>query len=288
MFEKIANAAIQEPSMSLSQWEKLHSSNTFGFKTASVHKVAANTSKYLLSHVTIMSSVMTEDAPYNYLIKPECSHFVNSNDDAWENTVLSMSYRSFVGAFNFLEHYQNTKAAKGHILDAVARKIHITPDVWVWFIDLLVATDLSHEDLVYKIRNEKVRYLSMGCVTDVVICSYCGQQVVDNNTYCTHLMYNKGSFLPDADGVPRRVCELCGSRDLPNGGVKFIEASWVAVPAFPGASLRRIVADTWEGPKTAFTKDASDLDKLQHVANSSLVLPSPDASLASLNRLKLL
>lgn len=269
--------------MSLNQWELLHQQNSFGHKTASLHKVAANTSQYLLSHVTIMSSVMCEDAPTDWLIKPECSHFVNSNDDAWENTVLAMSYRSFVGAFNFLEHYQNTKAAKGHILDAVARKIHITPEVWVWFIDLLVATDLSHEDLVYKIRNEKMRYLSMGCTTDLITCSYCGQKVVTDSDYCTHLRYNKGAFIPDEDGVPRRVCELCGSKELPNGGVKFVEASWVAVPAFPGASVRGIVADCWEGPKTAYTQEATGT---KAASQSSLILPSSDATYAALRNLK--
>jgi hypothetical protein len=209
---------------------------------------------------------------------------VNNNDDGWENEVLKLSYRSFVGAFNFLEHYQNSKAAKGHIIDSVLRKIQITPDVWVYFVDLLVATDLAHEDLVSKIRNEEVRYLSMGCVTDLVICSYCGQRVADSNDFCEHLRYQKGQFIPDEeDGTPRRVAELCGHKSLPNGGVKFIEASWVAVPAFPGASLRTIVADTWEGPKTAFTKDA---ELLGNKAASLLSQPKPCAVSAELGRLK--
>jgi hypothetical protein len=261
MFNKIANATITDPVFSIQDWEKLHGTASFGHKSAAISKFAGNTSKYLLSHVTIMSSVMTEADPHDYLIKPECSYLVNNNEDAWENDVLRLSYRSFVGAFNFYEHYQNSKAAKGHILDSVLRKIHIAPDVWVYFVDLLVATDLSHEDLVSKIRNEEVRYLSMGCVTDLVICSFCGKQVADQNSYCTHLHYNKGQFLPDEDGIARRIAELCGHKSLPNGGVRFVEASWVAVPAFPGATLRTIVADTWEGPKTAFTKDAELINK---------------------------
>lgn len=207
-FRKTATGVISDPIMSMQQWDKLGGAH-FGHKTASFKKIAANTSKYLLTHVTIMSSVMTESAPYDYLIKPECSYLVNNNDDGWENTVLKMSYRSFVGAFNFLEHYQNSKAAKGHIVDAVLRKIHITSDTWVYFVDLLVATDLAHEDLVSKIRNDEIRYLSMGCVTDLVVCSYCGHHVTDSNDFCTHLRYNKGQFLPDEDGVPRRVAELC-------------------------------------------------------------------------------
>lgn len=283
MFKKTATGVLAEPTISLQQWDKLHNV-PFGHKTASFNKIAANTSKYLLSHVTIMSSVQTEDTPNDYWIKPECSYLVNNNDDAWENEVLKLSYRSFVGAFNFLEHYQNSKAAKGHIIDAVLRKIHLNADVWVYFVDLLVATDLAHEDLVDKIRNEKLRYLSMGCVTDLVICSYCGHKVTDSGNFCQHLEYNKGQFIPDEDGVPRRVAELCGHKTLPNGGVKFIEASWVAVPAFPGASLRSIVADTWEGPKTAFTKDA---ELLSNKAASFDDKPQPNAVIAELRRLKL-
>lgn len=280
-FRKTATGVISDPIMSMQQWDKLGGAH-FGHKTASFKKIAANTSKYLLTHVTIMSSVMTESAPYDYLIKPECSYLVNNNDDGWENTVLKMSYRSFVGAFNFLEHYQNSKAAKGHIVDAVLRKIHITSDTWVYFVDLLVATDLAHEDLVSKIRNDEIRYLSMGCVTDLVVCSYCGHHVTDSNDFCTHLRYNKGQFLPDEDGVPRRVAELCGHHTLPNGGVKFIEASWVAVPAFPGAAKRGVVADLWEGPKTPYTSDAASVSK----AASLIEKPSASATLAYLRRLK--
>lgn len=256
MIQKTANAIVTDPVFSLENWQKLHPKHHMS-KTASISKIAANTSNYLLSHVTIMSSVMTEGGAHDWLIKPECSYLVNNNDDAWENEVLRLSYRSFVGAFNFLEHYQNTQAAKGHIIDSVLRKINISADTWVYFVDLLVATDLAHEDLVKKIRNEELRYLSMGCVTDLVICSFCGSRVSDTSNSCNHLKFKKGQFIPDEDGVSRRVAELCGHKSLPNGGVKFVEASWVDVPAFPGASLRSILADTWEGPKTAYTKDAS-------------------------------
>ena len=191
-----------------------------------------------MSHCTILSSVQTEADPYDYLIKPECSANVNNNDDCWENAVVKLSHKSFVGAFNFVEHFQNSKFSKGHILDSVLRKITMTPDVWIYYVDILVATDLAHEKLIDDIREGKVRYLSMGCVTDLVICSYCGARVTDANTYCQHLSYQKGMFLADDDGIPRRIAELCGHKTMENGGVKFVEASWVATPAFPGAAKR--------------------------------------------------
>jgi len=255
---KVANAELKEPTIAVSEWDKMYGTRTFGHKSASFNKFAADSSKYLLSHCTIMASVMTEEEPFDYLIKPECSHLVNNNDDAWTNEVLKLSHRSFVGAFNFVEHFQNSKYAKGHILDSVLRKIQIAgPDCWVYFCDILVATDIAHEQLVGDIREGKVRYLSMGCVTDLVICSYCGAHVTDQSTYCGHLNYQKGTFLVDDDGISRRVAELCGHKTLPNGGVKFVEASWVGTPAFPGAAKRSIVADNWVGPKTPYTRKAA-------------------------------
>jgi hypothetical protein len=253
-FKKFANAELKEPAISIPDWGKMYGQHTFGHKTASISKMAADSSKYILSHCTIMASVQTEADPFDYLIKPECSHLVNNNDDAWTNEVLKLSHRSFVGAFNFVEHFQNSKYAKGHILDAVLRKINIAPEIWVYFCDILVATDVAHVKLVDDIREGKVRYLSMGCVTDLVICSYCGAHVTDASTYCNHLQFQKGTFLSDDDGVPRRIAELCGHKTMANGGVKFVEASWVATPAFPGAAKRSIVAEEWIGPKTPYTR----------------------------------
>lgn len=267
--KKYANATLQEPILRFGDWEKMYGRRAFGMKSAALKKVAADTTKYLLSHCTIMSSVQTEDAPFDYLVKPECSHLINNNDDAWTNEVLKLSAPSFVGAFNFVEHFQNSKYAKGHILSQVLRKIQIAPpDVWVYFCDILVATDLTHDKLVNEIREGEVQYLSMGCVTDLVICSYCGARVTDANTYCHHLNYRKGVFLADDDGVMRRVAELCGHASLPNGGVKFVEASWVKTPAFPGAVKRNIIAEEWIGPATRFTHKASAINGIQKAASS--------------------
>lgn len=278
---KIATATLTQPTVSADEWSRVYAHRAFGQKTASVKKTTAikkvaESSQYLLSHCTIMSSVMVEEEPYDYLIKPETSHLVNNNDDAWSNEVLKLSHKSFVGAFNFLEHFQNSQHAKGHILDAVLRKVSIAPpDVWVYFCDILVATDMKHTQLVADIRSNKVKYMSMGCVTDLVICSYCGARVTDAGSYCQHLNFQKGMFLADEDGIPRRIAELCGHPSLPNAGVKFIEASWVETPAFPGAELRAVVADNWVGPKTKYThsiaagyrKVASGKDNDSHIPN---------------------
>jgi hypothetical protein len=276
-FKKYANAMLTEPVLKPGDWEKMYGNRAFrGCRIDGDHpfcKTAANYSKYLLSHCTIMASVMVEEEPFDYLIKPETSHLVNNNDDAWSNEVLKLSAPTFVGAFNFVEHFQNSKYAKGHILSQVLRKINIAPDIWVYFCDILVATDITHEKLVSDIREGKVRYLSMGCVTDLVICSYCGTHVTDATTYCNHLQFQKGTFLADDDGVPRRIAELCGHKTMPNGGVKFVEASWVATPAFPGAAKRNIVAEEWVGPKTPYTqKQAGGTGKFAMTASENVEL----------------
>ena len=244
---KYANAVIEEPELDRAHWDAIHGRRG----RRGMAKVAAagiDLRKYLLTHATIMSSVMCEDGREDWLIKPECSHLVNNNDDAWENTVLAMSYKTFQGAFNFVEHYQNSKASKGYIVDAILRKINLTEDIWVYYCDILVATDLKHKDLVKDIQDKKVRYLSMGCVTDLITCSFCGAHNDGIGVACSHLANSKGRFLTDRDGVARRVAELCGHKSMPGGGVKFVEASWVGTPAFPGASARGEIVASWGEP----------------------------------------
>jgi hypothetical protein len=198
-----------------------------------------------------MASVACEPEPYDYLIKPECSHLVNNNQDAWENEVLRLSFPTFVGSFNFVEHYQNSKASKGYIVDAVLRKIGLGPDIFAYYCDLLVATGLEHEELIKKIRSGVIKYLSMGCLTDLITCSFCGASGDGSAPPCIHLTgLFKGRYKPDQWGIPRRIAELCGHRDLPGGGVRFCEASWVGTPAFPGAMTRKIMADEWELPES--------------------------------------
>jgi hypothetical protein len=272
-FNKTAETQVENPIISLDDWSKIvPARSAFGRKTASsLNKLAADQSKYLLSHTTIMASVCTEADPYDFLIKPESAALVNSNSDAWTNEVLKLSYKSFIGAFNFLEHFQNSKHAKGHILDAVLRKVALAPpDIWVYFCDILVATDLSHESLISDIRSGKQKYFSMGCVTDLVICSFCGAHITDASSYCHHLQFQKSMFLPDEDGVPRIIGELCGHKSLPNGGVRFVEASWVGTPAFPGAVLRNIVQEEFVGPKTPYTaKAARATESFQKAASAA-------------------
>jgi hypothetical protein len=70
--------------------------------------------------------------------------------------------------------------------------------------------------------------------------------------------------------------------------VKFIEASWVETPAFPGAELRSIVSDengndTWTGPKTKFTHSiAAGYQKVASLQNSDSLILSTNGDDAAL------
>lgn len=252
---KKANAQVIDPVISISDWQKIHGSKTFtGSKQASDTILDLKQhSRYLLSHCTIMASVMTEESPNDYLIKPETAQFVNSNHDSWENELLRQTYHGFRGAFCFEEHSQRRDEAKGHILDAVLRKVMVAPpDIWVYLVDILVATDLAHTRLINRIKSGDLNAMSMGCVTQFVTCSFCGKRVDDNTEPCSHLRFQKGTLINDEDGVPRIVSEICGHRSDPDS-VKFIEASWVKVPACTLALLRSTVSEEWIGPKTPYT-----------------------------------
>lgn len=211
--------------------------------------------KYLLTHATIVASVDTEDVANvklgnvsemgkqvnrrwaNYRVLPKCDQFINNNHDAWDRPVLLKSYRTFVGAHNFVEHVQIEEQSKGRIIDAAARDIGDSI-----YVDILVATNRKHASLINDIQNGRMSTMSMGCSVTETICTKCGNVAADETQMCDHVKYAKGNYEFDTQGRKYRVAELCGHDDLdPTGGVNFIEASWVGIPAFQGAVMRNIL-----------------------------------------------
>jgi uncharacterized OB-fold protein len=105
-----------------------------------------------------------------------------------------------------------------------------------------------HDGLVYNMEVEEDHtYLVEGvavhnCSVTETQCTKCGNVAVDETEMCEHVRYAKGNYEFDAQGRKYRIAELCGHESLdPTGGVTFIEASWVAVPAFTGAVMRNIL-----------------------------------------------
>jgi len=216
-----------------------------------------NIQDYLLTHASIVVSCQTEEN--NYYIKPACSKLINNNGNSWSNEVLLATFKTFIGAFNFREHVQDPRHSKGIILDAVLRPFKFTdPDTNetadVYLVDILVATERKHHELVGKIASGELTTLSMGCTVKYVTCSKCGKVFGDNDKVCEHIEKELLQYFVDENGIKRRVSEMCGrvlkgSDGTPYGdpdSVRFIEASWVEKPAYKGAVINHYISDVNE------------------------------------------
>lgn len=218
--------------------------------------VRFSTQTHLLTHATIVASVDTYDVPgaktgnvldgymkinrkySDYRVKPDCDRWINNNHDGWERKLLLKSYPTFIGAHNYVEHIQDPAQSKGRIIDAVARDVGDSV-----YIDILIATDRRHQELIHAINTGQLNTLSMGCTIDFSVCTQCGNVAVDERDMCLHVKHEKGQRFRDALGRTHRIAELCGHHTAGDGGgVRFIEASWVAVPAFGGAILQNILS----------------------------------------------
>jgi len=274
-FMKYADARIIHPNVTRTQWHNIRAAS--GSVRAKVAKGGLNPnlveraaelfdttfdpSQYLLSHATIISSVDTFSPPgeekvgsvlvdgFNvhrkfgdYRITSGTSKYINNNEDAWSRPVLLKSYSTFIGGQNFCEHVQIEELSKGRIIDAAARDVGESI-----YVDILIATEKKHEDLITAIRNGKMGTLSMGCSIEGSICTKCGHWAADETELCNHIKYAKGNTFFDKNGRIHRIAELCGHESIdPHGGVQFVEASWVETPAFTGAVLRNVLEPTEE------------------------------------------
>jgi len=263
-FLKFARGSIQTPNVNGSGWAKVRKaakasaevSENLIDRASEIFGKLFVPKDYLLTHVTIVASVDTYAPPNaklgsvmeggfrvnrkfgNFRVKLGADKYINNNLDAWDRDVLLKSYRTFIGGHNFVEHVQVEELSKGRIIDAVARDLGDTV-----YVDILIATDRKHEDLVEAIESGKMSTLSMGCTVDGTICTKCGHWAADETEMCPHIKYEKGNTFFDEQGRQHRVAELCGHPSLdPTGGNQFIEASWVGTPAFTGAVLRNILA----------------------------------------------
>ncbi len=256
-FLKYANAAILQPAINQESWSEIRQAallgSSFEDRTAA-HVVLQkyDPAQYLLSHCSIVASVDTENSglptgaqmfdgvqierkfPDHY-ITVETQKYINNNQDAFERKLLLATYKTFIGAENYMEHVQIPELSKGKIIDAAARDIGDSI-----YIDILVATDLKHKSLIEAISSQKLSTLSMGCQVTYTQCTKCGNIAEDELQICRHIKYEKGNWFIDASGKRRKIAELCGHHSDP-GTVKFIEGSWVGTPAFTGAVLRNIL-----------------------------------------------
>lgn len=134
------------------------------------------------------------------------------------------------------EHVQLKELSKGFIVDAIARDLGNS-----CYIDILVATDRKHTQLVSDILSGDISALSMGCVSLFTICTKCGNVAADESQLCPCIQYEgKGTEFIDESGQKHKISELIGHVTVPNSN-QFIEASWVKNPAFAGAVRRNFL-----------------------------------------------
>jgi hypothetical protein len=279
-FLKYANATLQKPGIQFAEWDALRRkalspAPDFQQRTAKVILQEYDPSKYMLSHATIVASVDVENASatlgkhyidgfeidrkyQDYYITPETSRYVNNNNDSFERKLLLGSFKSFIGAYSYVEHVQLPELAKGRIIDAAARDVGDSV-----YIDILIANDLKHAPLIRAIKNGQLGTLSMGCSTSDTTCSKCGNVASDETQLCACIRFFKGSEFIDELGKKRKVAELCGHFTNPSS-VRFIEASWVANPAFKGAVLRNVLS-------------AAEIDKVEKKLHLAFSTPGPVA-----------
>ncbi len=257
-FYKYANARLIKSAIDPAEWDgvrakALSPAPDFRQKTARVLLQEYQPDAFLLSHCTIIASVDTEpvnqplgrqmvdgfqiDRKYaDYYVSPATSKYVNNNNDCWERKLLLACFKTFIGAENYVEHIQIPELSKGKIIDAAARNIGDSI-----YVDILIATNRKHGPLIEAITSGKIGTLSMGCSVEFTTCTKCGNVAEDETHLCPHIRYFKGSEFVDDLGNKRKIAELCGHVESEPGSVKFIEASWVANPAFTGAVLRSIL-----------------------------------------------
>ena len=188
-FMKHADARVITPNCSKTEWRNVRVASKKGV-TAADGDLSENLieraseflgtefspKKYLLTHATIIASVDTLSPPgiktgsvtvdgfkvnrkfSNFRINSATDQYINNNMDAWDRPVLLKAYRTFIGGHNFVEHVQVEELSKGRIIDAVARDIGDSI-----YVDILIATDRKHKDLVRAIESGKMGTLSMGC-----------------------------------------------------------------------------------------------------------------------------
>ena len=142
------------------------------------------------------------------------------------------------------EHVQIPELSKGKVIDVALREVPFTKkdgkDLTTLYVDILIATNKKHVDLVQKITSGEYNATSMGCLIKYSQCSQCGNIAEDDTQACNHVRFFKNNYFYDPNGVRRIIAELCGRASDPDS-CKFIDASWVRKPAFEGAVLRNIL-----------------------------------------------
>lgn len=262
------NKVLIDPERYWNNFKKLvQGKSRVAFRKLDVDWKKYNTNDYLFTHDTACCSVATQDN--GYWIKPACWQLVNANGNAWTNPVLLGSYKTFIGGENYLQHLQIPSLSKGKILDAIIRSVKHHSDKYdqdadIYYVDILIATNRKHTNLIQRIESGQLKTLSMGTLAQLTQCSICGRVIKDGEKNCEHIDKHLGQMVVCSDGQPRICAELCGAcdenGDYIEGSNTFIQCSFVETPAFPGAVINYFVQTPQQ--KIARQQQRDELAKL--------------------------
>lgn len=144
----------------------------------------------------------------------------NLNYDMLPHEELKTAYKTFIGAYNYLNHdNQDPAKARGAVIDAVYHD-EDPDDRW---IECLIEMDEDRcPKLCSLIRSGDIDTVSMGCNVRATKCSVCGNEAEYPFQFCEHIQQKGRTF---NGHLAYEICE----------GIDFFELSWVYDPADPSA-----------------------------------------------------
>lgn len=204
MFVKFANAKV------IGVYD--HRSRTAGKKLSSFDYEPRKDGRYLYAAVR----ACTADVP-------------NLNYDMLPHSELKDCYKTFIGAYNYLNHdNQDPAKARGAVIDA---KYHDEDPDDRWIECLIEMDEDRCPKLCSLVRSGEIDTVSMGCNVESTTCSVCGNVAEYPFQYCEHVQQKGRKF------GGKLAYEVCN-------GIDFFELSWVYDPADPTAHTQCLASRT--------------------------------------------
>lgn len=166
------------------------------------------------------------DHKFLYVSARACTADVpNLNYDMLPHDELKEAYKSFIGAYVYLNH-DNTdpRKARGAIIDA---KYHDEDPDDKWVEILMEMDEEKCPKLCSLMRSGDIDTVSMGCSIQSSTCSICGNTAEFPHQFCDHIAQKGRTY----DG--KLAFEICN-------GIEFFEESVVFDPADPSAHFQGV------------------------------------------------
>ena len=178
-----------------------------------------------------------KDGKYLYAAVRACTADVpNLNYDMLPHSELKDCYRTFIGAYNYLNHdNQDPAKARGAVIDA---KYHDEDPEDRWIECLIEMDEERCPKLCSLVRSGEIDTVSMGCNVESTTCSVCGNVAEYPFQYCEHVQQKGREF------GGKLAYEVCN-------GIDFFELSWVYDPADPTAHTQCLASRKTAGRKAA-------------------------------------